>query len=190
MWQGIERAGRSSDELISRWSGFLYHPCQPNANRQTTMNRTPMPAGNSQPPPFFDSRCMDLLRWHTKPREPGRRISSAPHDQPEELTAGAIVCRHCCHIITFSTEHRIINGAHLHTFANPEGILFEIGCYHDAQGCGYIGPASSEFTWFSGYVWRIAVCGYCHVHLGWRFSGVDGHFFHGLITSRLISKEN
>ena len=148
-----------------------------------------MPAGVRQPPPFIENRCLDLLRWHVNPGKPGNHTSTAPTDEPEEETVGAIVCRQCLHTITFATEHRIINGAHIHTFANPEGIIFEIGCYHDAIGCGYIGSASSEFTWFDGYVWRIAVCGSCLVHLGWRFSGADGHFFHGLITSRLIVKD-
>ena len=129
---------------------------------------------------------MILLRWKPSPSEPERHADTDPADEPQERTLGAIVCRQCHHIITFSTEQRIINGAHIHTFANPEGIIFEIGCFRDATGCGYIGPASSEFTWFSGYVWRIAVCAYCQVHLGWRFTGGDGHFFHGLITSRLI----
>lgn len=153
------------------------------------MNTIPMPADTRQPPPFFENRCLDLLRWHAKPGKPGRRTSTEAIDEPEEDTLGAIVCRQCLHTITFSSEHRMVNGAHIHTFANPEGIIFEIGCYHDATGCGYIGPASSEFTWFNGYVWRIAVCGACLLHLGWRFSGADGHFFHGLITSRLIVKE-
>jgi hypothetical protein len=98
----------------------------------------------------------------------------------------AIVCRQCLHVITSDAERLVINGAHLHTFANPQGIVFEIACYRNAAGCRYIGQASSEFTWFSGYVWRIAVCANCHTHLGWRFSAADGHFFHGLITSRLI----
>jgi hypothetical protein len=154
------------------------------------MNMTSIPADIRQPPPFFEIWCRDLLLRQVKPEAPGHHPSTAPTDEPEERHLGAIVCRQCLHVITFSTEHRIINGAHLHTFANPEGIIFEIGCYHDAKGCGYIGPASSEFTWFNGYVWRIAVCGYCLVHLGWRFTGADGHFFHGLITSRLIARDD
>ena len=145
-----------------------------------------MPTGSRQPMRFVESRGLEFLRWQPTPGQPGRGTATASVDEPEAETAGAIVCRQCLHTITFSTEQRIINGSHLHTFANPEGIIFEIGCYRKANGCGYIGSASSEFTWFSGYVWRIAVCGACLVHLGWRFSGTDGHFFHGLITSRLI----
>ena len=150
------------------------------------MNMIPTPAGNGQPMLVVESRGREFLRWHPTGGEPGHRTAAAPTDEPEAETIGAIVCRQCLHTITFSTEHRIIKGAHLHTFANPEGLIFEIGCYHNAKGCGYIGTASSEFTWFNGYVWRIAICASCLVHLGWRFSGSDGHFFHGLITSRLV----
>jgi hypothetical protein len=153
------------------------------------MNTSPTPGGNCQLPPFFDHRCTGLLCREVKPGEPGRRPSATPDDEPVERHLGAIVCRQCLHIITFATEQRIINGAHIHTFANPEGIIFEIGCYQEAQGCGYIGSASWEFTWFNGYAWRIAICRSCLAHLGWRFSGAGGHFFHGLITSRLIANE-
>lgn len=103
-----------------------------------------------------------------------------------ESAADAVICRRCRHAITAAAERRTIQGAHLHTFANPEGIVFEIACYRDAWGCAYVGPASSEFTWFAGYRWRIAVCAGCHTHLGWRFAGIDGHHFHGLITGRIV----
>lgn len=117
-----------------------------------------------------------------KPRtDPTEKISPAHH--------GLVLCRQCLHVITSPEQQKIINGSHVHTFANPDGIVFEIVCYRDAWGCGYIGPASPEFTWFSGYVWRIAVCANCHIHMGWRFSNANDHYFHGLITSRLIVKE-
>ena len=84
-----------------------------------------------------------------------------------------------------STGHLLLMNEIL-SFKGPEGNVFEIACYRDAWGCAYIGPASSEFTWFSGYEWRIAVCANCHVHIGWRFVARDGAYFHGLIADRLI----
>ena len=119
----------------------------------------------------------------TKTAVPG--ASPNEQDQAVEAPLEAVVCRQCLNEITSVNQTKEIHGSHTHTFANPEGIVFEIGCYGDAWGCGYIGPASAEFTWFAGYVWRIAVCTNCHAHLGWRFSTSDGYFFHGLITSRI-----
>ena len=126
-----------------------------------------------------------LLRPPSTPKKSDPHTSPSGQDQSAEAPMEAVVCRQCLHEITSVDQIRQIRGAHIHTFANPEGIVFEIGCYRDAWGCGYVGPASAEFTWFSGYVWRIAICANCLAHLGWRFAAPDGRFFHGLITSRI-----
>jgi len=135
------------------------------------------------------NRCLYLFRPDTKPEKMGRVESiTSPQDKTAAEPEDGIVCRQCLNGITSAAERRIIDGAHAHTFANPEGIVFEISCYRDAWGCGYVGPSSPQFTWFSGYVWRIAVCANCRIHLGWRFSAPGGHFFHGLIANRLTVK--
>jgi hypothetical protein len=134
-------------------------------------------------------RFMHRCRPDPDREKVGVSFLTAPQDKPSADTGDAIVCRQCLHEITSNKERKIVNGAHSHTFANPEGIVFEIICFRDAWGCGYVGPASPEFTWFAGYVWRIAVCANCHVHLGWRFSTSGGHSFHGLIFSRLTVKD-
>ncbi len=132
------------------------------------------------------NRFLYLFRPVPKPGKAPVDPMVASQDKTSATTADTIVCRQCLHVITSPAQRKAIHGAHAHTFANPEGIIFEIACYQEAWGCGYVGPASPEFTWFTGYVWRIAVCANCHIHLGWRFSAPDGHCFHGLITSRLI----
>ena len=128
-----------------------------------------------------------LFRTGSQPEKPDSDTAASARDDTIEAAMEAIVCRQCLHEITSAAESQEVLGAHIHTFANPEGVVFEIGCYGSAWGCGYIGAASAEFTWFAGYVWRIAVCVQCHTHLGWHFSGPEGHFFHGLITSRIRS---
>jgi hypothetical protein len=108
----------------------------------------------------------------------------------DEDREGWILCRGCRIPVTRASERRQVEGAHLHTFANPSGIVFEIGCFHSAPGCQYVGPASDEFTWFRGYQWRIAVCRGCLNHLGWAFTSVGGDGFHGLIVDRLLNVED
>jgi hypothetical protein len=100
-----------------------------------------------------------------------------------------IRCAQCLNSIARQTDRIVIGGAHRHTFANPQGIVFEIACFRFADGCGYLGPGTDEFTWFKGYTWKIAVCGKCLFHLGWQYtsSGKDGFF--GLIIDRLIYPE-
>jgi len=135
------------------------------------------------------NRSRYLFRPGPKPGKTGDDSLTTPHNKTSVSSEDGIVCRQCLHGITSASERKVINGAHAHTFANPEGIVFEIACFRDAWGCVYIGPNSPQFTWFAGYVWRIAVCANCHVHLGWRFSAVGGRFFHGLIASRIIARD-
>jgi filamentous hemagglutinin family protein len=112
--------------------------------------------------------------------------TDAKKDEPDE--EDLILCRNCQQVISHVKESINMNGLHQHAFANPEGIVFDIGCFKNAFGCGYMGSASSEFTWFGGYSWRIAVCLKCVSHLGWLFTSLDGtSHFHGLILKKLLT---
>jgi hypothetical protein len=110
---------------------------------------------------------------------------SAAGEQPLVQEEPFILCRDCLHPITRPSDRVSIEGRHAHTFANPHGIVFEIGCFRRAPGCGAIGPASSDFTWFAGHRWRVCICAACLVHLGWVFLPAVGDVFYGLILERL-----
>ncbi len=97
-----------------------------------------------------------------------------------------LFCATCRHPVTHQDERIIVQGAHEHRCTNPQGIAYHIGCFREAAGCVPSGEATTEFTWFKGYAWRIVLCANCHVHLGWRFQS-DVDYFHGLIVNRLIS---
>lgn len=118
------------------------------------------------------------------PGDPGKMPENQP-DPEEKEDDELIVCRQCLQIVTRPEERMEVDGSHVHTFANPQGIVFEIGCFRSVTGCGFSGSPSSEFTWFSGYQWRVAVCGGCLSHLGWLFQGGSGDSFCGLILNRL-----
>ena len=53
-----------------------------------------------------------------------------------------ILCRHCHQLITTPSERIEVQGSHQHTFANPQGIVYQIGCFRSVQGCGSAGPAT------------------------------------------------
>ncbi len=99
---------------------------------------------------------------------------------------GAILCKACGRVITHDRDRLSVQGAHLHTFANPQGLVFEIGCFQTAIGCAYGGELTAEFTWFAGYQWKIAVCAGCLTHVGWLFISAANQF-NGLILNRLVS---
>lgn len=102
-----------------------------------------------------------------------------------------ILCRRCLRLISNEAERIAVQGSHKHTFANPQGIIYEIGCFRNAAGCGYTGVPTDEYTWFRGFRWRIALCGRCLTHLGWLFVSAGNLSFNGLILNRLVeSKED
>jgi hypothetical protein len=96
----------------------------------------------------------------------------------------AILCRNCGHPITSVDLRIFIDGSQTHTFFNPAGIVYEIICVSQAPGCSVFGAASAEFSWFSGFTWRAALCHSCRRQLGWRFESGDLTFF-GLILKEL-----
>jgi hypothetical protein len=95
-----------------------------------------------------------------------------------------IRCRRCEHGVTAGRYAVEIGGAHAHTFRNPAGWSFRIGCFADAPGAAVAGAATYAHTWFPGYAWRFAHCGGCGSHLGWWFVG-GSDAFAGLVLSRL-----
>lgn len=113
-----------------------------------------------------------------------------PGEQDEEGAEKypVLLCRACGHVITSDDQRVQIAGSHRHTFFNPAGIVYELGCFANAVGCSAQGEASGEFPWFSGYLWRIVLCARCGSHLGWRFESAETRFF-GLILSMLQGGE-
>lgn len=118
-------------------------------------------------------------------------VFQQPDIQDEDLSLKSdegkpILCRQCRHAVTTTAEIIEKHGSHAHTFANPDGILFEIGCFRNAPGCGYLGSPTEEWSWFKGFRWKIALCSQCLTHLGWMYVSGEGEWFHGLILNRLI----
>lgn len=95
-----------------------------------------------------------------------------------------LLCKACKNKISANSEKIPINGRHQHTFANPNGIIFDIGCFKTAPGCRNTGVFTAEFSWFSGFKWQISVCSSCFTHLGWLFVSLENQFY-GLILERL-----
>ncbi len=131
---------------------------------------------------------LDLLK--TVPPGQGRTPESVPEDNTAVKEERRVLCRECLHAVTREQDRTEVHGAHQHTFANPSGIVFTIGCFRSADGCGAAGSPTDEFTWFAGFSWRVAVCAACLAHLGWLFSSASGANFWGLILDHLIFPEH
>jgi hypothetical protein len=118
-------------------------------------------------------------------RERDRR--SSPKTVSDRVPAEgehAVVCVVCGHRITDEDWRIEMSGAHEHTFVNPGGFDYRIGCWRVAPGCVHLGPTESAFSWFPGWTWQVAACAKCRAHLGWIYRN-SGEQFHGLIVEAI-----
>lgn len=129
-----------------------------------------------------------------KPGPPADGAAVIERDPEEEAGRGggsSIKCSACRSKVTEASARAEIDGRHRHTFFNPHGLVFDIGCFSRAAGCAPVSPPTTEFTWFPGYAWRIVVCRSCGVHLGWSYhSESGGGTFFGLILDLLVEEDD
>ena len=114
------------------------------------------------------------------------RPGAAPRE--EEGDGSLLACAACLQPITNAAARTAVAGSHEHTFANPAGFQFRIGCFSRASGCRAVGEPSTHWSWFAGYSWQVEHCSACGEHLGWLFRG-EGPAFHGLVLDRLVETE-
>lgn len=123
---------------------------------------------------FFDTSGNDLAALQRLARS---------RDDERQRNARALVCIRCRYLISSDAQRIDVAGAHTHTCTNPHGIVYHIGCFGAAPGCVSVGPRLTEYSWFQGYRWQVALCSNCQTHLGWLFHGEQ--CFYGLIHDRL-----
>ncbi len=108
-------------------------------------------------------------------------ISNKEKNRKKDL----IICKACKNIITEPENKIQINGQFSHTFQNPAGAIFNIGCFSVTQGCLDVSEKTAEFSWFPGFNWVIVVCSNCYTHMGWHYS-MNGSGFYGLILDKIV----
>ena len=147
------------------------------------MMRLPGTHVSGPEPPVFHS---------VRSRQPGPSTNTGKKEAPGETPFDApaekplIRCRSCGHGIADPDDRIAVDGAHIHTFANPHGIVFEIGCFSLADGCTVAGRFTDDFSWFRGFQWRLCACSACLTHLGWEYASTGGSGFFGLILDNLL----
>ena len=96
-----------------------------------------------------------------------------------------IICANCGNPVTMPEFIISVDGRHVHTFTDPDGFAYEIGCFSSATGCAHVGEPVAEHSWFEGFRWGLSICSGCYMHLGWFYQGEKENFY-GLIMD-LIS---
>ncbi len=132
-------------------------------------------------------------RWYALRDDPRvgapKAGASAVLGDPKKSADGRYLCDRCRAPITDIAARTQVAGSHRHVFVNPHGYDFEIGCFDRAPGVFASGPATSEFSWFPGTLWRVVGCRGCLTHLGWAYGGTRLEAgtiqFFGLILRKL-----
>jgi hypothetical protein len=137
---------------------------------------------DTYPPP----RRAPIYLKHAQQQEKGAVSPVSTADETAKQEEEKLYCAVCDTWVTSGPWRISVNGSHAHTFFNPAGIIFKVGCFKEAPGARPIGQPSSEFTWFKGHKWRAALCGSCQEHLGWLFDG--NSLFFCLILKKLTSQ--
>jgi hypothetical protein len=119
-------------------------------------------------------------------RIPGHKPKTIRRHETDTLDDQRLLCAHCHHPITRQEDRIHVNGHHEHSYTNPHGNHFHIGCFRDAKGCVPFGSPTQEHTWFPDYAWLLVHCSGCRAHLGWAYHcASDG--FYGLILDKLTA---
>ena len=61
-------------------------------------------------------------------------------------------------------------------YCNPAGYVHEtltVNKTFEASAVELVDRPSTDFSWFPGYAWQIAICSKCFTHVGWKFIAVN-----------------
>ena len=125
-----------------------------------------------------------LWALHVSDDEPPSQIKIKTEKKFGISENNFIICSNCRNPVAIPEHIITVNEQHTHTFKNPEGVTYEIGCFSLAEGCAVYGEATLEHTWFDGFTWSLSICSNCLTHLGWFYESGDESFF-GLILDLL-----
>lgn len=142
----------------------------------TRMEPAVTPAGYPRRPPLLVKR----------PGPEGLLAEIAPEDGSQEKDSPdrRFICVFCGETIASPRDMIEVNGAGIHDFANPDGVVFRIRCFSRAEGCFPSGVPTEAHTWFPGFSWRYAHCRGCGAQMGWRYESSSSGFY-GLILRNL-----
>jgi len=129
-------------------------------------------------------RTLYLFREDRGGSGPDSQSQSAPEETTKDEEE-KLYCTRCATWITSGPWRISVQDGHEHTFFNPAGVIFQVGCFKEAPGARAIGIPSDEFTWFKGHHWQAGLCSGCKEHLGWLFTGDSA--FYCLILKKLTS---
>ncbi|XP_045453726.1 protein cereblon-like [Melitaea cinxia] len=86
------------------------------------------------------------------------------------LQKSVLCCSSCAAEIARREDIFAMSSEGVHSnYTNLGGYMHDIVTVARASNTELSGAPSTEFSWFPGYAWTIALCAACMAHVGWRF---------------------
>lgn len=102
-------------------------------------------------------------------------------------------CKRCkTRIASYSDIFAMAKGNVNANYCNPAGYIHETLTVNKTveKSVSMVDRPSTDFSWFPGYAWQIAVCSKCSSHIGWKFVAVTKNLkpkaFFGLSCKSLV----
>jgi cereblon len=135
-------------------------------------------------------REVPSLRPKTRPRERPARRPDRARVLPRQRKV--ILCRRCGgELSEAAAVFSMTPSGPAGVFVNPHGFLHEVLTVRRAKNLLRLGLPTTEFTWYPGYAWEIALCAGCREHVGWAFTTVgegDPPSFVGLRRNAIVEE--
>lgn len=102
-------------------------------------------------------------------------------------------CKRCkTRVASYSDIFAMAKGNVNANYCNPAGYIHETLTVNKTleESVRIFDRPSTDFSWFPGYAWQIAVCSKCSSHIGWKFTAVTKNLkpksFFGLTCKSLV----
>lgn len=100
-------------------------------------------------------------------------------------------CKRCkTQIACYSDIFAMAKGNVNANYCNPAGYIHETLTVKKVldDSLSIVERPSTDFSWFPGYAWQIAICAVCSSHIGWKFTAknLKPKSFFGLSCKSLI----
>ncbi|CAO1432184.1 unnamed protein product [Diamesa tonsa] len=86
------------------------------------------------------------------------------------------LCKRCNNKISMYNDIFSMSKGNLAgNYCNPAGYIHETICFYKVieSSTRMVDRPSTDFSWFPGYAWQIALCSKCSTHVGWKFIAVS-----------------
>jgi len=114
--------------------------------------------------PLTNNMKIELLEINATPLRLRRQIEII------NQCATGLSCDKCSTIVADKNDlFSLSKRGPMDAYVNPQGHVHETVTFYKAQNISLHGRSSTEYSWFPGYAWTVAICKRCRNHLGWKF---------------------